>query len=95
MILVRFKGSKVRASMLLEYVCDRRISTEQQLTGERGREGKGRRYMYMYMYIHVEGKQREGGYVHVHALRDLCSTISTHTIGIRYCTCNCCGSPHF
>ena len=33
-MLFRFKGSKERGDMLLEYVCDQRISTEQQLTGE-------------------------------------------------------------
>ena len=30
----RFKGTEERAGMLVEYVCDRRIGTEQQLTGE-------------------------------------------------------------
>ena len=34
MVLFRFKGSKERGDMLLDYVCDLRISTEQQLTGE-------------------------------------------------------------
>ena len=34
-LLSRFKGSRERGELLLEYVCDRRVSTEQQLTGER------------------------------------------------------------
>ena len=35
----RFKGSEERAAMLLEYVCDLRISSGEQLSGE-GREGR-------------------------------------------------------
>ena len=34
-LVSRFKGSRKRGELLLEYVCDRRVSTEQQLTGER------------------------------------------------------------
>ena len=43
----RFKGSEERAAMLLEYVCDLRISSGEQLSGE-GREGRR------------EGGRREG-----------------------------------
>ena len=56
-LLFRYKGSDERGKMLLQYVCDHRINTEQQLTGKRLGKSNG-------VYIHVDETVVNTLYIH-------------------------------